>query len=212
MAAVTMMARPQRWDEPFGPDMTDADVASLMARPEIAAIQADRFPAHASLAGILKNDTRIVRYQPGDLVVREGDYGHSAFLILSGLLRVVIAPGLPKEQLGRQITHQKSFFEALAQLWRNRSIPEVRDTSRYAQKGLRKADEAKQKIATVFLQDIPAVLNAHKTAQLADGALFGELAALGCVPRTATVFAEREATVLEIRWQGLRELRKYDEG
>ena len=45
-----------------------------------------------------------------------------------------------------------------------------------------------------------------------DGALFGELAALGRVPRTASMFAETEAELLEIRWQGLREIRRYDAG
>ena len=44
------MARPQRWDEPFGPEMTDEDVAWLLQRPEIAAINADAFPSHVSLA------------------------------------------------------------------------------------------------------------------------------------------------------------------
>jgi len=56
------------------------------------------------------------------------------------------------------------------------------------------------------------VLDGHKTASLRRGALFGEIAALGRVPRTATVFAETDAELLEIRWQGLREIRRYDEG
>jgi hypothetical protein len=32
------------------------------------------------------------------------------------------------------------------------------------------------------------------------------------VPRTATIFAEKDATLLEIRWQGLREIRRFDDG
>lgn len=207
---VTHMARPQRWSSPFGPEMTDADVAGLLARPEFAAIQAGKFPAHAPLAGILKNDTRTVRVRAGDIVVREGDYGNSAFLILRGKLRVVLAPGLSSALLGRSPERKKSFFEALAQLWTNRSIPEVRDTQRHLAGGLRKGDDAAQ--ARVFLQDVPAVLNEHKTAVLDEGAVFGELAALGRVPRTATVFGETDAELLEIRWQGLRDIRKYDDG
>jgi Fe-S-cluster-containing dehydrogenase component/CRP-like cAMP-binding protein len=181
-----------------------------MIRPEIAAIHAAKFPSHIPLAGILTNDTRIMRYQPGDLIVREGDYGNSAFLILSGKVRVVVSPGLPGELLGRRTRRKKSVVESLSQLWTNRRIPEVRDTQRDTNRSLRKEGDAQH--ARVFLQDIPAILNAHKTAELLEGALFGELAALGRVPRTATVFAETEATLLEIRWQGLRELRKYDEG
>ena len=211
MADVKIMARPQRWDSPFGPEMGDEDVRTLLKRPEIAAIQADKFPATVSLAGVLKNDTRIVRFQPGDIIVREGDYGNSAFLILEGKVRVVISPGLPDEVLGRQITQKKSFLQALSQIWTNRWIPEVRDTRHDGQKSLRKEGSDAQS-TRVFLQDIPGVLDAQKTAQLTEGAIFGELAALGRVPRTATIFAESDAALLEIRWQGLRELRKYDEG
>jgi Fe-S-cluster-containing dehydrogenase component len=47
---------------------------------------------------------------------------------------------------------------------------------------------------------------------MVEGALFGELAALGRIPRTTTIFAETSATLLEIRWQGLREIRRFDEG
>jgi len=204
-----MIARPQRWDAPFGPEMSDADVERLLALPEFASIDSDSFPKHTPLDGILRNDTRIVRYHPGDIVVREGDYGNSAFLAVSGNLRVVIAPALPRNLIGRQLSKPKNFVQALGQLWTNRTVPEVRDTSRYGGQSVRGGAEAEAD-ARVFLQDIPAVLNEHQTAQLGPSTLFGELAALGRVPRTATIFAEEEAELLEIRWQGLRELRKYD--
>ena len=73
--------------------MTDADVERLWDIPEIRAIERDKFPSHIPLAGILLNDSRIIRYKAGDIVIREGDYGNSAFLVLSGSLRVVLAPG-----------------------------------------------------------------------------------------------------------------------
>lgn len=204
------MARPQRWSTPFGAEMTDEDVDTLLQRPDIAAIEADSFPKHTPLSGVLRNDTRIVKFRAGDIVVREGDYGNSAFLVMNGSLRVVLAPELPQNLLGRQESRKKGFFEALTQLWTNSRVPEVRDISRYQSQGLRGGTDSAN--ARVFLQDVPAVLDEHRTAKLEDGALFGELAALGRVPRTATIFAEEESTLLEIRWQGLRELRKYDEG
>ncbi len=207
MAEVATLVRPQRWDAPFGPEMTDGDVEMLLARPEFGDIDRDRFPASTPLDGILRNDTRLVRTQPGDIVLRSGDYGNSAFLILDGDLRVVLAPDLPSRLLGRQQTRKKGFFEALAQLWTNRWVPEVRNVANYTNRGLRAAEKLED--SRVFLQDIPVVLDKHRTAKISAGTLFGELAALGRVPRTASVFSESDALLLEIRWQGLRELRKY---
>ena len=208
--ANAIIARPQRWDAPFGPEMADDDVNRLLKLPEFSNIDSDSFPKHTPLDGIIRNDSRIVKYQPGDIIVREGDYGNSAFLVISGNLRVVIAPSLPRNLIGRQASKKKNFFEALSQLWTNHTMPEVRDTSRYGSQALREGNIRGESDARVFLQDIPSVLDKHNTAQLGPSSLFGELAALGRVPRTASIFSEDEAELLEIRWQGLRELRKYD--
>ena len=70
---ITTQSRPQRWDQPFGSDMTDEDVERLLSIPEIQAIEADKFPSRISLAGILRNDARIMQYKAGDIVIREGD-------------------------------------------------------------------------------------------------------------------------------------------
>ena len=58
----------------------------------------------------------------------------------------------------------------------------------------------------MFLQDVPRVLDENDTIVLEAGELFGELAALTRSPRSATVFAEDDAVLVEIRWQGLRDL------
>ena len=111
-----MMVRPHRWDVPFGADMTDDDVDALMSVPEIARVRADVFPANVPLRGILRNDARIVTLKPGDIVFQEGDYGNSAFLVLSGVARAVLPPGLPRDLLGRQPVHKLGLFRSLAQL------------------------------------------------------------------------------------------------
>jgi Fe-S-cluster-containing dehydrogenase component/CRP-like cAMP-binding protein len=209
--AITTQVRPQRWDQPFGLFMTDQDVDRLLTVPEIGAIEAKKFPKSISLKGILKNDARIVKYSAGDIVIREGDYGNSAFLVLDGSLKVVLFPGLPSEVLGRQTVKKKTLWQALKQLWTQRKTPEIRDVKRYGlQAQVREANDLGA--SHVFLQDVPAILDENKTASLGQGALFGELAALGRTPRTSTIFAETDAELLEIRWQGLREFRKYDQG
>lgn len=208
---ITTQERPQRWDEPFGSLMTDADVERLFKVPEISGIEENKFPSHCSLKGILKNDARIIKYSAGDIVIREGDYGNSAFLVLGGTLKVVLFPGLPADLLGRTTLKKKTFWQALKQLWGYRKFPEVRNAKKIEGEPLVREGQ-EPGIAQVFLQDVPTVLDQNKTASLGKGALFGELAALGRTPRTATIFAETGAELLEIRWQGLRELRKYDEG
>lgn len=209
MDAVTKISRLTRADAPFGPDMTDYDLWRLLAIPEIAAIDGDKFPEENSLNDILRNDTRIRRFKPGEIIVREGDYGNSAFLVLNGKLRVVLSPGLPNYLLKQKQSSKKSLWKSLSQLLTNRKVSEVRDISRYSDPKFLQNDNG-TKPRSVFLQDFSTVLNSGNTALLEEGALFGELAALRRIPRSATVFSESHAELLEIRWQGLRELRTYD--
>ncbi len=214
--SIAHLTRPQRWDLPFDPEMDESDVASLLERPEIIAINAAAFPDHTPFAGILKNDTRIVHFKAGDIVVREGDYGNSAFLILSGKLRVIVGD-YPDVLSGRNRTGKKGFFATISQIWTNTNIPEARNTEKLKLQAVRSGDSrgtrnSRQSNPTrVFVRDISAVLDECSTVQEGEGELFGELAALGRTPRTATVFAETDLTLLEVRWQGLREIRRFDD-
>jgi Fe-S-cluster-containing dehydrogenase component/CRP-like cAMP-binding protein len=196
------VTRPQRWNEPFGV-MPDAAIDRLLRVEPFRSIDATAFPPSLPLREILRGDTRLVNYESGDVIVREGDYGNSAFLILAGTVRVVLERLDPK-LLGREDRAQRSWIRAIAQLWQNSSVPEARASVGGSILGASVREEDGH--ARVFVQDVPRLVSETGTARLREGEIFGELAAMSRTPRSATVLADGCVTLLEIRWQGLRDL------
>ncbi|MEM1067559.1 MAG: cyclic nucleotide-binding domain-containing protein, partial [Planctomycetota bacterium] len=211
MQEAVAVRRPERWSEPMDASMTDADVSWLRSRQPFASMNPKSFPRSIPLDGILRNDCRIQRCEPGEIIVREGDYGNSAFLVIAGSVRVVVG-SLQPEQLGRTKTKQLTWGEALKRFMTRSSVPEAREPQEVTTNldtvnssgSVRQVDDR----PAVFLQDFDVVLKQNDTVELGPGELFGEVAAMYRSPRTATVIAETEATLLEIRWQGLRIMRR----
>ncbi len=210
-AAPTILERPQRWDAAFDPNMTDAAVDRLLATAPFSGMRPEKFPNRTPLREILRNDTRFLKFRTGEIIMRQGDYGTSAFLILQGTARVVLKPDLPPSLLGRQATNKKGMFRTLAQIFNGSRPPEMRPRTRLGQSSGVSARQ-NEKETRVFLQDVPRILDQHRTAEMFAGEFFGEIAALSRMARTSTIFADSEdAELLEIRWQGLRDLMKYDD-
>ncbi|MDG1893950.1 MAG: cyclic nucleotide-binding domain-containing protein, partial [Fuerstiella sp.] len=209
--------RPRRWDMPFSQEaghdsvLTDADIDSLLANDAFSRIDPDGFKRSVPLREILRNDVRLVDFERGDVIVRQGDWGSSAFFILSGAARVELDRGDDASSgliQGRRKNTRKTLLQSLAQLWQNSRHAEFRspDTNQADTGNIRSVGG----VTRVYISDVNAVIERHNTARMDAGQWFGELAALGRTPRVATVFADEKSTLLEIRWQGLRDILRFD--
>lgn len=207
VAAFSAVERPARWDVPFGDNIDESAIDALLAAAPFNELDPTAFPPNLPLRGLLRNDCRLLDLADGEIVVRAGDYGNSAFFILDGAVRVFIDP-LPDTTLGRGEVRKKGFWAALSQLWNRPLIAEVRNLGRPS--AVAAKTRSAQPHQRIPLADIPGLLGERRTVELKEGELFGEIAALGRTPRTSSIVASGPARLLEIRWQGLRELRRFD--
>lgn len=264
MSDTSAANRPRRWDKPFGAEvMTDEDIDRVLALPVFSEINPEDFPADLPLRGIIANDGRIRRFSRGDIIIRRGDYGSSVFVILEGGVRGFASEEAEEVIAPRDSRPQRTWFQALAQLWRNSKIPEFRESVRYQQTGgttvsekVRAANVVVDRGITVSknyvgrdrrsnrtiyaaggavqvatysgpdrrktlgsaetvvtrLSDVDEFINSYPTFPIEAPDMFGELAALARSPRGATIFtASDEVEVVELRWQGLRDIRQWSD-
>lgn len=226
--------RPVRWDHPLDTDMLTRDIRWMLDQHPFSSMNPDLFSSNCSIENVLRHDSRILRFEPGDIVIREGDYGSSAFLVLRGSVRAFLeslwsSRGKPSERkpqatfLGmladrfRKATGLGSLTVAHVTKHEGSASNEKRNLNRSVS---RTPDSQSQRIAPVqrvessemgnriFLQDINAVIADFQSEPLGNGQIFGEMAAITRTQHRYTVVAETATVVLEIRWQGLRMLRR----
>src|ERR1700730_2757703 len=123
-------------------------------------------------------------FRRGEIVCREGEFGSTAFYILEGTAGV---------QLASPIAHVKAqggpggFFGRLTSKLTSRLAARQED---------RREEEADRKSIPI---DAPVDLAYdHPVAELGPGELFGEMTCMNYYPRSATVRAETDCTMLEM--------------
>ncbi|MFO1065304.1 MAG: cyclic nucleotide-binding domain-containing protein [Pirellulales bacterium] len=209
--------RPQRWDHPLDPSMSEEAVSWLLTQTPFAEMDRRRFGSQAPLEDILRNDAKLHRLTPGDIVFQKGQYGSSAYLVMAGTIRVFLTDFLDisSDEAGRRSSRSPGtawlqWFRAKTRFHDRRTRPrreiaEIRrDDARISMRG----EGAETRL---FLQDVPGVLDDHDTTAVGAGELFGELAAITRSPREFTAVSETESFVLEVRWQGLKLLKQSPE-
>ena len=121
MADAQISKRPERWDRPFGRegdlrpelrrDVTDDEIREVLSIEIFGNLEPESFPGHLPLEGIFRNDTRVREYENGGVIVRQGDYGNSAFVILQGAVRVILE-GLDPQRVGREKRVRRSLIRS----------------------------------------------------------------------------------------------------
>jgi CRP-like cAMP-binding protein/Fe-S-cluster-containing hydrogenase component 2 len=123
-------------------------------------------------------------FKRGEIVCREGEFGSTAFYILEGKASVALStPIAHVKAQGRP----SGFFAHLTSKLTSRLAPRQED---------RREDEADRRSIPI---DAPVDLAYdHPVAELRAGELFGEMTCMNYYPRSATVRAETDCTMLEM--------------
>ncbi|MCU0713982.1 MAG: cyclic nucleotide-binding domain-containing protein [Pirellula sp.] len=225
-ASITAIERPVRWDHPFDREMLSKDVAHLLSYPPFSKLDPKLFSASGSLEMILQHDARIVRYEPGDVIVREGDYGNSAFIVLRGNVRAFLVSLWQRQSATQAGPAHGIFSKLLASFKRKANEPmddklvQASNPTNEQRKNRGRNSQSSHVTAPapsietvdgrsrIFLQDLQAILHDFQSEPLEPGQIFGEMAAITRTPHRFSVVADSPCIVVEIRWQGLRLLRK----
>ena len=218
--APNSVKRPRRWDHPFCDAMKKSHVDWVLSTPHFKLMEESNFPRTLSLRNIVLKDCRIKAYEPGQVIVSAGGYINSAFLMLSGEAKMILTPGvqLTPERVGKKIENRtiRTLFKYLS---RNKYV-EVRD--QVGPNGsVLAAGKKNSKFAVGETQEnVPIVANLDERLsdtkselqKMVAGDIFGETAVLGRTAVENTVVATRQVELLEIRWQGLRDICKFETG
>ncbi len=173
--------------------------------PTLFIAERGRISQSYTAGGILRNDCRVLRVEPGEIIVREGTMAAVRSCVGGKRPRLYLTLAAPTVR--RREEQKISWTEALRRWLHQSKHAETRSLEQVTIHKATKLASVDDRPA-IFLQDFSTVMRQHETTLLGPVELFGEVAAMYRTPRCATVVAETEATLVEIRWQGLKLLRR----
>jgi len=214
----SVVQRPKRWDEPLSADISEAQIEFILSSHHFRQMSEDNFPGKISLRDVVRNDCRIRTYEKDQLIVRAGAYLNSAFILLTGHAVMVLAPGISPRAWGQTITPKPSVKESFLNWLTKPKGAEVRSAvsvkAKHTKKSASKATtiEAAEEEDGLFIKNLKKWTSASgaRLRKLSTGDIFGESAVMGRNEMPNTIVAKTSCVVLEIRWQGLRELRSRE--
>ena len=153
-------------------------------------VRAEELADHPLFTGVSKafldfNEGAVIRrhFKKGDVICREGDYDATAFYIEDGEVEIRISS--PFKHVKNQ--NRGGSWNPLALFRRSLLAGRGED---------RREDEMDTQFITI---DAPVVLRYDKpVATMGPGAIFGEMACMSSYPRSATVIAQDDCSMLEI--------------
>ncbi len=201
----SVVQRANRWDEPLSSDISETQIEFVLTSHHFSQMSEGNFPGRTALREIIRNDCRIRTYEKDQLIVRSGAYLNSAFILLTGNAVMVLAPGISPQAWGQQIAPKPSAKHSFIKWLAKPRGAEVRKavSAKLASNKLVTKEDA------VYIHDLKKWTGASgaRLRKLTTGDIFGESAVMGRNEMPNTVVAKTSCVVLEIRWQGLRELR-----
>lgn len=191
--------------------MTEGDVLRVLFTLRVfGAIDQGQFPSTLSLQDIIRNDARIHRYRRGEIIIRKGDYGNALFVIVTGVVRELLDQSDFDATADDEVHERRGFLGTLRQWWGQADTPEQRDIGNYARRQQDQTLGLGQVNGQGSIDSIEGLITRVPTRVLTEQDMFGEVAALSRAPHLSTVIAETDVEVLELRWQGLRDIRRRD--
>jgi len=121
-----MIEKEKWWD----PNMSSQEVDRILSLALFKDLDTAKFPVHSSLSANIYKHTRLLNYLEGEVIIRAGDFGNSAFLIVAGNVGAILPTTVPQGMFGTAVKQPTNWFKEIAKLWRNPSYPEVRSSKK----------------------------------------------------------------------------------